>query len=1322
MFRARRYPSSVSVSTSVSPARTGLSVCSVLVCVWLGVGGLAATAQARTGHVFSSAFAGSGGQALSGPAGVAVNDETGDVYVVDRGHNRVEEFNSTGSEALAEFNGAAAPTGVFSAPEAIAVDNCKVVFGGRCTALEDPSVGDVYVTDTSHRVVDKFSASGAYLGQITEGEGEAPFARLDGVAVDAGGAVWVSQETREIDSYSDALTNAFVSARTSVIGVSPGLAVDAEDDLYVSAAFGEYEKLDSSGGYLIERLGGEGSTGAAADLSSGGVYFDNVTSVVQLSSSGALLERFGAGHLTDGAGVAVNDSQGAAASGAVYVADATGNDVAVFLALPSPEVSLATASGLMPTSATLKGAVNPQGSPVTACAFEYGTSSSYGSTAPCSPPPGAGASPVPVSATLAGLSPDTTYHYRLLATNEHGTGETADHQVTTTGPGIGQEQTTSVEATAATLQAQIDPDGAQTSYHFEFDTSPYEGIAAHGTEVPAPDASIGAGTSAVPVSTRLTGLRAGTTYYYRVVAVSEIEGKPEAFDGPGKALVTPAPPSTTPPGCANEQRRAEQDGQGLPDCRAYELVSPLKKNGNQVYPIRARASLSGEALTYESPGSFAEPRSARLQARYLARRTPAGWSTQNLSPPYASYATQLQSPFEELLFTPDLSRGAVVSIYTPLMAGEPEGYDNTYLADTETGSYERVSSITPPGVRPYEEGYKFESTTVPQLVGASTDLSDVVFEQSYSLCCGASPGHLHVYEWAGGAPRLVDVPPGGGSFQADADVGAAAGGKPPLLSGDVWHAVSADGSRVFFTESHEGMKEQLYVRENPMSAESPYVEGKCTVPGGACTIEVSASQRVNPEGRAAPDPHGPQPAFYRGASADGSRVFFTSRAELTTDAYTGPEDNAANLYEYNVNTGTLTDLTVDQTDTDGAGVLGLVTAGEEGTYIYFVANGVLSDAPSSEGAKAVSGNCNEQPQGSFIGEPLRTCNLYGEHYNGSAWEAPRFIASLAGGYETFAVQHPTGDEEDWVGYEEPKMDFGPLVHSARVTPDGGTLVFMSERSLTGYDNAPAKAGQCGRSRGCSELYMYSMASGSLHCVSCNPSGARPTGASAIGLSSQLESGEDVILALTGDRPLYLPRYLTENGRRLFFESKDALVPSDRNGLRDVYEWEDAGEGGCEAASSAYSASDGGCLFPISDVVGGHESRFMDASPSGDDVFIVTKDALVPETEADAQANAYDVRIDGGFPVPVAAPACSNADSCKPPVSPQPSVFGAPASATFSGPGNPQPTPPGPPAVAKKSRVKCKTHFVMNRRGRCVRRKARKAARRAGAHVERGRKS
>ncbi len=1149
----------------------------------------AAPALATGEHVFASSFgrAGSGPGEFSEPAGVALNETTGDVYVVDEGNDRVEvfdekggylfEFNGSGGDPAVEGPGSPAGTypGRFSKPAMIAVDDS--------TNLSDPSKGDVYVADTGNGVIDKFSATGAYLGQIGAGEPH-------GVAVDVNGEVWVYKQNFPINNYSDGEPNEFEGSRESQAScclLSPppsgGLAVDSEENLYVVHKGNAWVAKLDSGGELLggEEFGGEENVSAlAVELPGDDVYIDHGSAVDRRSGSGSLIESLGSGLLKGGSGVAVNSSTGNEASATAYVADAKADVVDVFPAL--------------------------------------------------------------------------------------------------VGAGISEELVTNVEGTVATLQAQINPDGYDTAYHFEYDTSPYTSNATHGTSTPA--VSIGEGEMRVAAGAELHNLAPGTNYYYRAVAQSDVKGTPTPVYGPDKTFTTNAAPSTTPETCANAQLRAEQPyGLTLPDCRAYEIVSPREKNDNNISFIGSRASVSGEALTYLSRGSFSEPQSAQLNSRYIARRGASGWSTQNISPPFSPFTSEVKPPFEELLFAPDLSKGVVLSEYIPLVAGEPAGYVNLYLADIGSDAYQLVTTARPPGLRQYEKA--------PQLFseGASIDLGHVVFQEAGNLTGGSgAPSETHVYEWVDGALSRVDVPPAGVKFETEDGVGAPGTYGAPGR-GDVWRAVSGDGSRVFFTAG-EGMGEevegQLFVRENPMSG----VEG-CSVSGDACTVEVSASQKTNGGGPGGSDPNdhtvtlgsqvGSRPARYWDASVDGSRVFFTSRAELTDDANTGPADNAENLYEYDLENGVLTDLTVDDDpgDVNGAAVLGVATASEDGSYVYFVAEGALTGEGNAEGETAVSG------------EP----NLYVYHGGGV-----RFIATLApataregtseeGGYEA------GGDANDWRGEQlehstGSAYSYGPGQHTVRVAGGGAVLAFESLRGLTGFDNQQAGPGECGNGA-CGEVYTYDAVTGRVNCVSCDRTGARPTGPAELGGAAEQEKTSSLTRT-----PFYPPRNLSEDGKRLFFQSPDALVPQDSNGLLDVYEWESDGEGGCVGPE--------GCVLPISDVAGGFESHFMDASPNGEDVFIATKDQLVPAAYGDSRVNVYDARVGGGFPVLASPPVCTNADSCKPPASPQPGVFGAPASATFSGPGNA--APPPLPVVVKpaKKTVKCKKPRKLTH-GKCL---------------------
>ena len=709
---------------------------------------------------------------------------------------------------------------------------------------------------------------------------------------------------------------------------------------------------------------------------------------------------------------------------------------------------------------------------------------------------------------------------------------------------------------------------------------------------------------------------------------------------------TAAQAGSVPEPCPNEQLRTEQPfALALPDCRAYEMVSPVNKNDNDILlpgpggeaEDLARASVSGEAITYVSFGSFAEPVGARFLSRYVSRRDAGGWSTQNITPPYSSHSTNLASPYETLVFTPELSMG-VVRNEDPLTSDATAG-ENLYLADIASGSYQLVGH----GVKEAE------------VQGASTDLSHIVFTDER----GKGP----LYEWVGGQLSVVDVANDGTPIAAQAGGLTTVAG---FTTADRWHAVSDDGLRVFFTnnEEHTADYGQLYVRENPEQPQSPLNGEECTVSSDACTVEVSASQRTTA------DSHGPQRAEYLGASVNGSKVFFDSRAELTEDANTGSEDNAANLYEYDLESGVLTDLTVDTNagDLEGAAVLGLVTAGEDGSYVYYVADGVL--APG-----AAPGNCAAHPNES---PPGATCNLYVQHYNGTEWTPPAFIATLAG-----------GDSEDWLkaGLIAGFGIGGPANNTARITPHGTHLAFLSEKSLTGYDNTDANTGKADQ-----EVFSYDATQPASPdnpvCVSCNPSGARPVGPSRL---SEIENAASPFY--------YTPRNFSEDGSRLFFDSRDALVPHASNGRQNVYEYED------------------GHVHLISDGAGSYDSSFLDASPSGDDVFIATADQLLPQ-DMDFRIDVYDARVDGGFPVSVSPPACDNGDSCKPPVTPQPAIFGAPASATFSGAGNlaPVAVEPAVKAKAKPKPKPCKKGFA-KKHGKCVKQKAK----RSSTHSKKARK-
>ena len=199
-----------------------------------------------------------------------------------------------------------------------------------------------------------------------------------------------------------------------------------------------------------------------------------------------------------------------------------GANASTALAL-SPAVETLAASSIGEKGATLNGKVNPGGAETKAY-FEYGTTTSYGSkTAEVNV--GSGTTTLEHSQGISGLSANTTYHYRIAATNSAGSAQGVDKTFTTIGPpavstiGVGTESS----GEAATLKATVDPNGQSTTYQFEYGTESGK----YPNVVPIPAASAGSGFEPSAVEYKITGLTKGTYYYWRVSA-SNASGKTES--------------------------------------------------------------------------------------------------------------------------------------------------------------------------------------------------------------------------------------------------------------------------------------------------------------------------------------------------------------------------------------------------------------------------------------------------------------------------------------------------------------------------------------------------------------------------------------------------------------------------------------------------------------------------------------------------------------------------------------------------------------------------------------------------------------------------
>ncbi len=186
---------------------------------------------------------------------------------------------------------------------------------------------------------------------------------------------------------------------------------------------------------------------------------------------------------------------------------------------------------------------------------------------------------------------------------------------------------------------------------------------------------------------------------------------------------------------------------------------------------------------------------------------------------------------------------------------------------------------------------------------------------------------------------------------------------------------------------------------------------------------------------------------------------------------------------------------------------------------------------------------------------------------------------------------------------------------------------------------------------------------------------------------------------------------------MFFDAVDPLVPQATNGKEDVYEYEPVGVGGasgCTVALPTYVPSAAGCVSLVSSGTSSEESVFLDASKGGSNVFFLSAAQLVPQ-DVGTSLSVFDAHACSAespcVSAPVSPPPCSSGDACKAAPSPQPAIFGAPASATFSGAGNLTAVTPAVVEKATKKTVKCKKGFT-KKKNKCVKNKKSKHAKRA----------
>jgi hypothetical protein len=1185
--------------------------------------------------------------------------------------------------------------------------------GGVSSVAVDDATGEIFAS--TRTAVDIFSATGEYLSQITEvpvssGAGvTGPFTGVAGLAIDqATGELYIAVEgehpitgegdvvdvfkaqapgkTEFVSQLGDDVLNGNEGRQQTVAVAEGGLA--EAGSVYVTDTVSETVDVFSSLGTLEATWKGEGTpSGSFAVANSGRSPFvgvDPVTGRVYVADNEhEVVDEFEAsvseeylGRLT---GAPSGSFQGlkavalARVGGDLYVGTEvqTGPfsfEYSVIVYGPDlriPEVLAEAPSAKTSTSATLNGRVTLAKETAT-CRFVWGTSATeLSKVAPCEPTEVVEGTEgeVAVHAMLGGLTTGTTYYYKLQATNtEPGNGETNTGETesvvsfTTEGPQFvsGSLSVSDVASTSATFNASVNPNETSTGVFFQYGACVSLSVCAtSGYEARTPVQAIGSGDAPVPVQAHVQGLQAGGAYHYRVVALDGVA--PGEFDGLEVGTFTTQAAGVF----------------GLIDSRGWEMVSPPQKQGALIQGPGApwgltQAADTGDAFTFltnvpTEPGVAGYSNAQQV----FSSRTPAGWVSRDLATPHnGPVSGSLESGQEYRFFSEDLSHG----VLQPFGAFQPctnthgekqpclseEASEQTaFLRDNTTGGYAPLVSAADDTSSPFQPfgqaGVKEGGLCPPEKFcgpffdGATADASHVVLSSLPGVALTGEPApEGGLYEWSRPAPagerlQLVSVLPAREGKPEEPYLSRASLGTRVTAGGregdgaDARHAISNDGSRVFWT----GEDNTLYMRDMVKHE----------------TIQIGGSELG-----------GPGEGGFQLASSDGSRVFYTElgslyECEVVEEAgrlVCGPSGEATRLGEAPEGTGSVIGSSVD------------------GSYVYWVS------------AKH---------------------DLYEDRLVGGEWRL-RMIAALSG-----------EDGPDWA------VNGGELTHlTARVSPDGRWLAFMSDRQLTGYDNLDANSGKPDE-----EVFLYDAESGRLACASCDPTGARPVGADSQSANVSLvdeydyqgwngQEGAGSSTWLSADLPgwvafekstatvsRYQPRYLSDAGR-LYFNSYDALVPKDTNENWDVYEYEPEGvpagaEHACTSSSTSGSVvykpahsfevqgvqgeEGAGCLGLISSGESGQESDLLDASESGGDVFFMTTAKLAPQ-DSDQAYDVYDAHECTAASLCIAPPAgpppaCTTADACRAAPAPQPAIFGAPSSATFSGPGNL--TPP-PPAVVK----------------------------------------
>lgn len=846
-------------------------------------------------------------------------------------------------------------------------------------------------------------------------------------------------------------------------------------------------------------------------------------------------------------------------------------------------------------------------------------------------------------AHLTGLAVATEYHYRAVAENSALTVQGPDQTFTTVPPALFALQSpTGLAADAATLRVYLNPLGLDTHYHFQYGETEAYGFT-------TPEADAGEGTGFALEEATISPLAPETTYHFRVLATNHCHPAQPADEctvpGPDFAF------TTEPASCPNEELRKEDSSTQLPDCRAYEQVSPEQKG---LAPVGGGVDVPSSGPTdhvlFGGEGSFAGDNfGTGFGSPYLARRTSMGWTTESVTPPPSlgmSMFTQsmgTNSDLTEVLTSPMASGEFARNVNTADQA--PSGI--MYIRKPD-GTYTTASPL----LSTADGSPLHDALFGTGFLDASPDLSQIVFGSRIHPLFASASKLASLYELVGAngptpQVRTLSVDSEGHALPACSEFGFGLGGSASGGRSD--HEISDDGSRVFFEAFSPALA--------PGDCQTGVIHALVRV-GGQSTIDLAAPEPNEECSTNSCRTSTIRTATFQGAAADGSEAFFTSRQQLTDEAHressgsggaftdcaaplSGP--NGCNLYEYDFNRAAghnLVALSALQSTGVNAQVRQVLGSAGDGSLVYFVARGSVTSQPNALGQTPQDGAEN------------------------------MYVVNTVTGAISFIALRCTGSEESGAVHEIAQCPSAGVDETNPahfdLTPAGRFLLFSSYGQLTPDDTNQA-----------ADLYRYDALTGSLLRVSIGHNGEDANGnGGGQNASAEVNTFLFQMQSLAANHG----HVISDNGSTIVFTTARPLQEGAESGVSNVYEWRQG---------------------QVSLISNGRGGRSPIVSPSGEDIFFGTEQGVIPFQDKDEVEDYFDARAGGGFSLPKPPPApCESPEGCGRHAAsePPPPTLGTPE---FRGP----PEGPGHP--------RCNKGYVL-KKGHCIK-KHRKHGRKKGRH-------